>query len=131
MNVCDRLSDDGRSPATKARNAGCAGAPLVGPAHTVLADSVAFVTASVPLVVTGEPESENSAGMESPTLVTVPVPTPPGRSPSTSARKVGCAAPPDVGPAHTVLAVSVALPIASVPALVTGEPEIVNSGGTV
>src|SRR5574340_131726 len=99
MNVCDRLSDDGRSPATKARNAGCAGAPLVGPAHTVLADSVAFVTASVPVVVTGVPATENSAGMERPTLVTLPVPTPPGMSAITSGRKVGCAAPPDVGPA--------------------------------
>src|SRR5574340_1687323 len=119
------------SAATRDRKVGCAGAPLVGPAQTVLADSVAFVTASVPLVVTGVPATENSAGIERPTLVTLPVPTPPGRSPSTSARKVGCAAPPDVGPAHTVLAVSVALPIASVPALVTGEPLIVNSGGTV
>src|SRR5512135_968068 len=88
MNVCERFSDAGRSAATRARNVGCAGAPVVGPAHTVLADSVALVTARVPAVVTGEPLTLNSAGIDRPTLVTEPVPTPPGRSAKTSALNV-------------------------------------------
>ena len=130
MKVCDRLNDDGRSAATRARNAGCAGAPLVGPAHTVLADSVALVIANVPEVVIGEPLMLNSVGTVMATLVTVPVPTPPGMSARTSARKVGSATPPEVGPAQTVFAVSVALPIVIVPAVVTGDPLIVSSAGT-
>ncbi len=63
------------------------------------------------------------------TLVTEPPAV--GMSAATRARKVGCAAPPEVGPAHTVLADSFALVIASVPEPVTGEPETLNSTGTV
>jgi hypothetical protein len=42
-----------------------------------LAVSVAHVTASVPAVVTGEPETDNSVGTVSATLVTVPDPAEP------------------------------------------------------
>ncbi len=71
----------GMSAATSARKVGAAALPVVGPAKTRLADCVALVTASVPEVVTGVPETENSAGMVSPTLVTVP--EPPAAPPST------------------------------------------------
>src|SRR5258705_8275332 len=62
----------GMSAATSARNVGAAAEPEVGPAHTWLADALALVIASVPEPVTGEPDTENSAGTVSPTLVTVP-----------------------------------------------------------
>src|SRR5271166_7184227 len=52
-------------------------------------------------------------------------------SAATSARNVGCAAAPVVGPAQTVFALWVALVIASVPAPVIGEPPTVKSAGAV
>lgn len=52
-------------------------------------------------------------------------------SAETRARKVGVAAPPEVGPANTVLAVSVASVIANVPLVVIGEPETDKKEGTV
>src|SRR6185312_8444151 len=60
------------SAATKARNPGAAAAPDAGPANTVFAFWLAREPVSVPEVVTGEPETENIFGSESPTLVTVP-----------------------------------------------------------
>src|SRR5438270_2553062 len=66
---------DGRSAGTNARIVGVAGDPVVGPARTVLALCVARDTASVPLLVTGDPDTVRSApGTVSPTLVTVPDP---------------------------------------------------------
>lgn len=62
----------GKSAVTNALKAGCAAAPVVGPAHTVLAVSVAFVIAMVPLEVIGEPETLNSVGTVTATDVTVP-----------------------------------------------------------
>jgi len=47
------------------------------------------------------------------------------------ARKVGVAAAPETGPAQTVMAASVVRPIASVPAVVIGDPVIVKILGTV
>lgn len=113
-----------------ARNVGGAGGPDVGPAQTVFAASLTFETANVPELVTGEPETENSAGTDRPTLVTDPPPQV-GQSAGTNERKVGTAGEPVLGPAQTVLADSVAFPITSVPEVVIGEPEIVNSTGTV
>ena len=66
----------GMSAATSARNVGAAAAPVVGPAQTRFAACVASVTASVPVVVTGEPPTEKIAGMDNATEVTVPPPPP-------------------------------------------------------
>lgn len=60
----------GRSAATNDLNVGVAAAPVVGPAHTVFAVSVAKDTAKVPLVVIGLPPTENMAGIVRATLVT-------------------------------------------------------------
>jgi hypothetical protein len=120
----------GMSAATRARKAGDAAAPLDGPAHTVFADSLAVESVRVPLVLTGEPETVNSGEAARPTLVTVPDPAPVvGMSTFASARKVGAAAAPEAGPAHTVFADSLAFTKVKVPLLVTGDPETVNSGG--
>jgi hypothetical protein len=82
----------------------------------------------VPPWVTGEFEIVNTDdGADSATLVTVPEPKPPGMSESVSARKVGVAALPVVGPAKKVLALSVVKPMLSVPPDVTGELAIVNT----
>jgi hypothetical protein len=51
------------------------------------------------------------------------------KSAETIPRKVGVAAPPEVGPANTVLAVWVARVMVKVPAVVTGEPETVKIAG--
>ena len=64
----------GRSAPTKDRNVGVAAAPVVGPAHTRLADCVASVPVRVPVLMTGLPDTVNMPGRASPTLVTVPVP---------------------------------------------------------
>jgi hypothetical protein len=74
-----------RSFATSALKAGCAAPPLVGPANTVLADSVESVSVSVPLLVIGEPEMVKMGVVdpsESATLVTVPVPPAVAHAPS-------------------------------------------------
>jgi len=91
---------DGKSAATNDLNVGAAALPEVGPAKTKLADSVANASANVPLTVTGEPDTVNIPGADKPTLVTVPVPVPAGKSAATSALKVGVAALPDDGPAN-------------------------------
>src|SRR6516225_6008495 len=124
----------GRSCATNERNVGVLAAPEEGPAHTVLAVCVTSerVSASVPEVVIGDPPTEALNTLPGTvrvcaTEVTVPVPA--GMSAATSARKAGAAGAPVVGPAHTVLAVSVALVAVSVPDPVTGDPVTVNSAG--
>lgn len=66
----------GKSASVNTRNVGAAALPLDGPAYIRFADWVDFVTPKVPVVVTGEPVTENSAGIVSPTLVTVPEPPP-------------------------------------------------------
>ena len=79
----------------------------------------------LPADVTGDPDTLNSAARPlnvSPTLVTNENPI----SAATSARKVGAAAAPVVGPASTVFAVCVFHAIVSVPAVVTGEPVTAN-----
>ena len=63
-----------RSAVTRERKVGAAGEPVVGPAQTRLALSVARVAASVPAAVTGEPPTEKMAGSVSATEVTVPAP---------------------------------------------------------
>lgn len=77
----------GRSAVTNDLKAGVAAEPVVGPAHTVFALSVAKVTASVPEEVTGLPATEKMFGIVNATEVTVPVPA--GRSAATKALKAG------------------------------------------
>jgi hypothetical protein len=62
----------GRSAMTSPRNVGAADPPDVGPAYTSFAGSLAFVTASVPVVVMGDPLTLNSAGIVRPTEDTEP-----------------------------------------------------------
>lgn len=63
----------GRSAVTSDRKVGVAAAPEDGPANTVLALCVWRVPVSVPLVVTGVPETAKTLlGKFRPTLVTVP-----------------------------------------------------------
>jgi len=64
----------GRSAPTNARNVGAEAAPVVGPAHTVLAVCVLSVAVSVPEPVTGLPVTVNIPGMANATLLTVPEP---------------------------------------------------------
>src|SRR5579885_839910 len=52
-----------------------------------------------------------------------------GRSAPTRARNVGAAAAPELGPAHTVLALCVARPRVMRPFVVTGEPVTLNIPG--
>jgi hypothetical protein len=68
----------GMSADTRARKVGAAAEPVVGPASTVLADSVFAVTANVPLVVNGDPVTVNQLGIVSPTDVN-PLPPAPGQ----------------------------------------------------
>jgi hypothetical protein len=83
---------------------------------------------SVPDVVTGDPEIENTdVGSANATLVTVPIPD--GRSALVIARNVGVAAPPETGPAKNVFAVSVFNENVKVPEDVMGEPLTVNIPG--
>jgi hypothetical protein len=62
----------GKSAATRARNVGADAPPEDGPARTRFAFCVASVTASVPLVVMGEPDTERNDGTVSATLDTLP-----------------------------------------------------------
>jgi hypothetical protein len=62
----------GISPATRALNVGAPAAP-VGAANTVAAVWLASVAESVPLAVTGEPDTVKIPGNVKATLVTVPV----------------------------------------------------------
>ena len=55
------------------RKLGVPGEPVVGPAKTLLALSLAQAPVRVPEVVTGLPDTLNSAGRLRATLVTVPV----------------------------------------------------------
>lgn len=63
---------EGISAATKERNVGAVAAPEAGPAKTIFADSFANVAVSVPVEVTGEPETAKMDGIDKPTLKTVP-----------------------------------------------------------
>ena len=67
----------GTSAATIERKPGVAAPPLVGPANTRLAACVARLIASVPVVVTGEPEMDMIDGTVAATLLTVPLPASP------------------------------------------------------
>ena len=61
------------SALTKARKAGVAAAPVVGPINAVFADCVTNEPVSVPVLVTGELVTLNTdTGSASPTLVTLP-----------------------------------------------------------
>jgi hypothetical protein len=64
-------SREGISAATRARNEGVPADPE-GAAKTVAAVWLARDAVSVPLAVTGDPETEKIEGSERPTLVTVP-----------------------------------------------------------
>jgi len=64
----------GISALTRALKVGVAALPVVGPAKTVFAVSVANVTANVPLLVIVEGITDRKEGTVIPTEVTVPVP---------------------------------------------------------
>ena len=67
------VSVPGMSAATRERKVGVAeDDPVLGPARTVFAPSEFMVTASVPDVVTGLPDTLKMLGMVKPTLVTAP-----------------------------------------------------------
>ena len=62
----------------KARKDGAAATPVAGPANTLAAACVCQAAVSVPLFVTGDPETVNSPeGSASATEVTDPTPPPP------------------------------------------------------
>ena len=93
------------SAVVKALKVGAAAAPLDGPAKMLLTAWVVNVPVNVPLVVTGELVTAMIEGNDKPTEVTVPVPYgKAGRSAVVSARKVGTAPAPEVGPAKRTLA---------------------------
>jgi hypothetical protein len=116
-----------RSATFRALNAGVAADPEMGPPKKVFFVSVAQLPVSVPDPVTGDPETENSPGKESPTEVTDPRPA--GKSADTSDLNAGVAEPPLVGPAKTLFADSLAHAPVRVPDDVTGEPDTENSPG--
>src|SRR6185312_17287752 len=72
-----RLDADGlgKSAPTRPRKVGADAAPDVGPAQTALAICVFSDPVSVPVVVTGLPETVKMPGRDRPTDVTVPEPT--------------------------------------------------------
>jgi hypothetical protein len=81
------------------------------------------VPVSVPVVVTGEPDTDMMDGSASATEVTVPVPYgSAGMSAVVRERKVGVAPAPLLGPANKVLTDWVVSVLVSVPLAVTGEP---------
>lgn len=63
---------EGMSAVAKARKVGSAAPPLLGPAKRVLTDWVTSAPISVPLVVTGEPDTAINVGKANATDVTVP-----------------------------------------------------------
>lgn len=65
-------SKEGTSLAAIFLNVGTAAAPLIGPAKNKFADCVVKFAVNVPDDVTGEPDTLNIAGKDSPTDVTVP-----------------------------------------------------------
>lgn len=107
------------SDATMVRNVGTP-AEAFGAAKNVFALWLASVPVSVPLDVTGEPETVKIDGNESPTLVTYESA---GMSELVRARNVGIAAPPLDGPANTRFGLCVFNVAVSVPLNVTGEFE--------
>ena len=64
----------GKSATTSERNVGADALPVVGPANTELAASVARLIVKVPLVVIEEGDTLRNDGTVIPTLVTVPPP---------------------------------------------------------
>lgn len=64
----------GMSAVVRDRKVGVAPAPLLGPANKVLTDCVVSVPVSVPVVVTGEPDTAKMEGSANATEVTEPVP---------------------------------------------------------
>ena len=60
------------SAVANALKVGAAAAPLLGPAKSVFTDCVVSVPVKVPLVVTGEPDTDIIDGSAKPTEVTVP-----------------------------------------------------------
>ena len=70
----DVVGTVGRSVATRDRKAGVPAPPLVGPAKMLFCPVLASVAVSVPLVVTGDPDTVRIDGRERPTDETVPVP---------------------------------------------------------
>lgn len=118
-NACD-MSD-----ACRDRNVGAAADPDEGPANTVLADCVAKLTAKVPEDVIGDPATLRNDGTDIATEVTYESE---GMSADTNALKDGAPFDP-LGAAQTWFAVCEALVNVSVPLVVTGEPETVNSEG--
>jgi len=106
-----------------ARKVGAAAAPLLGPAKMALTDWVVSVPVSVPVVVTGEPDTDMMDGSDKATEVTEPVPYGnAGMSAVVRERKVGVAPAPLLGPANKVLTDWVVSVLVSVPLDVTGEP---------
>ena len=78
---------------------------------------------------TGVPVTENIPGRDKPTLVTLPLPVPPGRSAAVNARNVGVPLPPLAGPANTVFCASLANDTVNVPDPVTGLPDTEKMAG--
>jgi hypothetical protein len=62
----------GMSVAANALNVGAAAAPVAGPANTKAGFWLFHVNETLPDIVTGTVEKENSPGPDIPTLVTVP-----------------------------------------------------------
>ena len=94
----------GISAVVKALKVGAAAAPDEGPANIEFTACVVSVPVSVPLVVTGELVTAMIDGNDKPTEVTVPEPYgSAGMSAVVSARKVGTAATPLLGPAKMLL----------------------------
>ena len=79
------------SAVVNARKVGAAAAPLLGPANKVLTDWVVSVPVSVPLLVTGEPDTDIIDGKDKATEVTYESA---GISAVPKARKVGAPAEP-------------------------------------
>ena len=85
------------SAVVNARKVGAAAAPLLGPANKVLTDCVVSVPVNVPLLVTGEPDTDMMEGSAKATEVTYDSA---GMSAVVNARKVGTPAAPS-GAANT------------------------------
>jgi hypothetical protein len=99
---------DGMSAATSALNVGAPVPPVAGPANTEFCAALLNAKVSAGVVVAVATLVVKS-GLRAPALKLVTVPVPAGRSAATSARNVGVAAAPVVGPAHTVLAFCVVI----------------------
>ena len=88
---------------TNARKDGAPVPPLEGPANTSFCAALESENDRAGVVEAVDTEVVNN-GLRLPELKVVTVPVPAGISAVTSALKVGAAAEPEVGPAHTMLA---------------------------